>query len=134
IESLTRHKFISFVFDLGVDRAFRHNGTSVSVDGTSSDLAVCILRNPVARVACGSISVGSDRRSANALRTGDECSSNGQQCRVDARGRNAIHSASCEPNVAGRDIANADATAGRSSVARTVLPWGTYLSPRGDFF
>ena len=31
-----------------------------------------------------------------------------------------VHSASCEPDVAGRDIANADATAGRSSVARTV--------------
>src|SRR4029077_4665898 len=105
---------------LGEDRAFRHNGTSVSVDGTSSDLAVCILRNPVARVACGWISVGSDRRSANALRTRDECLSNGHQCRVDARGRNAVHSASCEPDVAECDVSNADATTGRLSRARTV--------------
>ena len=63
-----------------------------------------VLRNPVARVACGSISLGSDRRSANALRTGDECPGNGHQCRVDARGRNAIHSASSEPDVAGCDV------------------------------
>jgi hypothetical protein len=99
---------------------FRDHGTSVSVDGAPGDLAVCVLRNPVARVACGSISVGSDRCSANALRTGYECLGNGHQCRVDARGRNAVHSAPCEPDVAGCDFANADAAIGRSSAARTV--------------
>ena len=102
------------------DLAFRHHGTSVGVDGASRDLAVCVLRNPVAGVASGSISPGSDRRSTHALRTGDECPGNGQQCRVDARGRNAVHSTSSEPDVAGCDVANADATTGRPSAARTV--------------
>ena len=39
---------------------------------------------------------------------------------VDARDRNAIHSASCEPDVARCDIANAVAAIGRPSTARTV--------------
>ena len=69
----------------GEDLAFRHHGTSVGVDGVSSDLAVCVRRDPVAGVASGSISPGSDRRSTHALRTGNECPGNGQQCRVDAR-------------------------------------------------
>jgi hypothetical protein len=105
---------------MGVDRALRHNGTSVSVDGTSSDLALCILRNPVARLAFSSISLGSGRRSADALRSGDECASNGHQCRVDARDRNAAHGASGEPDVARCDIANAVAVIGRPSAARNV--------------
>ena len=38
---------------LGIRRkhASPNSDTPVSVDGTSSDLAVCVLRNPVARVA-----------------------------------------------------------------------------------
>ena len=105
---------------MGVDRALRHNGTSVSVDGTSSNLALCIRRNPVARLAFSSISHGSGRRSADALRSGDECASNGHQCRVDARDRNAAHGASGEPDVARCDIANAVAVIGRPSATRNV--------------
>ena len=83
-------------------------------------LGARLLQQGVPRVACGWISLGSDRRSANALRTRDECLSNGHQCRVDARGRNAIHSGSSKPDVAECDVSNADATTGRSSTARTV--------------
>jgi hypothetical protein len=108
------------VFGIRRERASRNRDTSVCVDGTSSDLAVCVLRNPVARVACGSVPRGSDRRSANALRTGNECSSDGYQCRIDARDRNAVYSASCEPDVARCDVSNAIATLGRSSKARAV--------------
>jgi hypothetical protein len=107
-------------FGIKRKRASRNSDTSVRVDGTSGDLAVCVVRNPVARVTCGSISGGSDRRSANALRTGNECSSNEHQCRVDARDRNAVLSSSCELNVARWDFANAIATIGRPSTARTV--------------
>ena len=107
-------------FAFGEELAFRHNGTSVGVDGASSDLAVCVLRNPVAGVAFGSISPGSDRRFTHALRTGDECPGNGQQCRVDARGRNATDGTPCEPDVAGCDGANAIAPTGRPGRARTV--------------
>jgi hypothetical protein len=46
--------------------------------------------------------------------------SNGHQCRVDARGRNAIHSVPSKPDVAECDVSNAGATTGRSSTARTV--------------
>lgn len=108
------------VFGIRRKRASRYSDTSVGMDGTSSDLAVCVVRNPVARVTCGSISGGSDRRSANALRTGDECSSNGHQCRVDARDRNAVPSTSREPDVARCDVPNAIAILGRPSTARTV--------------
>ena len=108
------------VFGIRRKRASRYSDTSVGMDGTSSDLAVCVVRNPVARVACGSISGGSDRRSANALRIGDERSSNGHQCRVNARDRNAVLGASCEPDVARWDFANTIATIGRPSKARTV--------------
>ena len=74
----------------------------------------------MARVAIGSISMDSDGRSADALWTRDECASNRHQCRVDARRRNAVECASWEPNVAGCDVANAIAPAGRPSMARTV--------------
>lgn len=90
------------------------------MDGTSSNLAVCVLCNPVARVARGSISGGSDRRFANALWIGNECYSNEHQCRVNARDRNAALDASCEPDVARWDSANATATVGRPSAARAV--------------
>ena len=110
----------SLVFGIRRKRASRNSNTSVSVDGTSSDLAVCVLRNPVARVAYGSIPRGSDRRFANALRSWNECSSNGHQCRVNARDRNAVLSASCEPDVARCDVSNAIATLGRPSTSRTV--------------
>jgi len=83
-------------------------------------MAVCVLRDPVARLAFGPISLGSDRRSTNALRIGDECPGNGHQCRVDARDRNAVHGASGEPDVARCDIANAVAAFGRPSAARIV--------------
>jgi GTP cyclohydrolase III len=83
-------------------------------------MAVCVLRDPVARLAFGSISLGSGRRPADALRSGDECPSNGHQCRVDARDRNAVHGASGEPDVARCDIANAVAAIGGPSTARTV--------------
>jgi hypothetical protein len=96
--------FGPLVFGIRRKRASRNSDTSVGVDGTSSDLVVCVVRNPVARVACGSISGGSDRRSANALRTGNECSSNGHQCRVNACDRNVVLSASCEPDVARCDV------------------------------
>ena len=57
-------------FGIRRKRASRNRDTSVSVDGTSSDLAVCVVHNPVARVGCGSIPRRSDRCSANALRLG----------------------------------------------------------------
>lgn len=105
---------------LGEELAFRHNGTSVGVDGASRDLAVRVLRGLVAGTASGSISVGSDRRSTHALRPGNECPGNGQQCKVDARCRHASHSAPCEPDVEGCDLANAVASTGRPGRARTV--------------
>jgi hypothetical protein len=105
--------------DFGIrrKRASHNSVTSVGVDGTSGDLAVCVVRNPVACVAAVRSPGGSDRRSA---RTGDECSSNGHQCRVNARDRNAVLSASCEPDLARCDVSNAIATLGRPSTARTV--------------
>ena len=109
---------LSFAF--GEGRAFRYGGTSVGLDGTPSSLALRVLRHPMARAACSSISLGSNRCSAHALWTGDECASNRHQCRVNACDRNAVHSASCEPDVARCDAANAVAVIGRPSAARTV--------------
>jgi hypothetical protein len=104
----------------GANHASRHSDTSLRMDGTSSNLAVWVLRNPVSRVASGPISGGSDRRFANALWTGNECSSDEHQCWVNARDRNAVLGASCEPDVARWDFANAIATIGRPSTAGVV--------------
>jgi hypothetical protein len=115
-------------------RASRHSDTSLRVDGTSGNLAVCVLHDSVARFACGSISGGSGRRSANALRTGAKCSSNGHQRRVNARDWNAVHSASCEPDVARCDVSNPIAILGRPSTAGTVQHRRHHFTLRGDSY
>jgi hypothetical protein len=102
------------------NHASLHSDTSLRVDGTSGSLALWILPDPVARVACGSISSSADRCFANALWTGNECCSNEHQCRLNARDRNAVLSAPCEPDVARWNFANAIAAVGRPSPARAV--------------
>ena len=83
-------------------------------------LAVRVLRNSLAGDPRSSVGVGSGWRSAGALWTDAEWSSDGYQCWNDARCRHALHCASPEPNVAGRDIENAAPILSRPGAARNV--------------
>jgi hypothetical protein len=104
----------------GVDSESSLSDTSVGVDTTSDGLAVRVLRNPVAGGPCSSVALGSSRRSANALWTDAECPSDRGQRGNDASCRNALHSASREPDVAGCDVENAAPISSRPSAAGTV--------------
>jgi hypothetical protein len=92
----------------------------VGVESTSCDLAVRVLRNPVARGPCHTVALGPGRRSANALWTDAECPSDRGQRWNDASCRVALHTASREPVVAGCDIAHAVAISSRPGAPRTV--------------
>jgi hypothetical protein len=69
----------ALVFGIRRKRGTRNSDTSVSVEEHPA-IWLCVSCAILARVACGSIPRGSDRRSGNALRPGNECSSNGHQC------------------------------------------------------
>ena len=64
--------------------------------------------------------MGSRWRSARALRSHAEWNSDGRQRGNDARCRDALHSASPQPNVAGRYLENAATVLSGPGVARTV--------------
>jgi hypothetical protein len=95
-------------------------GASLSVDTTSDDLAVRVLRNPVAGGSCSSVALGSRRRSANAVWTDAECRSDRGQRWSDASCWNAFYTSSREPDVAGCDAENAAVLSSRPRVAGTV--------------
>ena len=111
---------LSFLGFGGVDDESSLSGTSVGVDTTPGHLAVRVLRNLVASGPCSAVSLGSRRRLANALWTDAECPRDRSQRWNDASCRNALHSASREPNVARCDVENAAATSSRPSAAGTV--------------
>ena len=90
------------------------------MDTTSGDLAVRVLRNPVAYAPGSSVALGSGWRSASALWTDAQWTGDHRQRWHDARCRNALHSASREPHVASCDIEDAAAISGRPSAARTL--------------
>jgi len=103
-----------------VDDESSLSGTSAGVDTTSHDLAVRVVRNPVAGDPSSSLALGSSRRSADALWTDAQWRGDCRQRGNDARCWNALHTASCEPDVAGGDLENAAAISGRPSTVRTV--------------
>jgi hypothetical protein len=96
-------------------------------------LAVRVLRNPVARGSFSAVTLGSGRRLANALWTDAECPSDRCQRWKDASCRNVLHTASREPNVAGCDVENAvpfladQARLGLFSIGDLVLMFGGIL-------
>ena len=90
------------------------------MDPTSGDLAVRVLRNPVADAPCRSVAVGSGWCSAGALWTDSEWHSDRRQRRNDASCRNALDTAPRKHDVAGCDIGNAAAISGRPSAAGNV--------------
>ena len=96
------------------------SGTSVGVDATPVHLAVRSLRNLVVGGPGSAVTLGSRRRPANALWTDAECPRDRCQRWNDASRRNALHTPSREPDVAGCDVENAAATFGRPSAAGTV--------------
>lgn len=67
------------------------SGTPVGVDTISNDLAVRIMRDPVAGSPCSAVALGSGRRSVNALWADAECPSDGGQRGKDAGCWNAIY-------------------------------------------
>jgi hypothetical protein len=90
------------------------------VDATSGHLAVRVLRNLMVGGPYCAVAVGSSRCLADALWADAECPRDRCQRRNDASRRNALHTASREPNVARCDVENAAATLGRPSAAGTV--------------
>lgn len=90
------------------------------MDTISGYLALRVLRNSLARDPRSSVAVGSGWRGASALWTTAEWTSDGCQCWNDARSRHALHSASPEPDVAGRDVENAAPILSRPGAARNV--------------
>jgi len=95
-------------------------GTSFGMDTTSDDLAVRVLRHPVAGGPCSSVALGSGRRSANAVWFDAECCRDRGQRWNDASCRNALHTSSRQPDVARCDVENAAAISSRPSAAGTV--------------
>jgi Flp pilus assembly pilin Flp len=87
----------------GVDGESSFRCTSVGMDAVSGDVAVRVLRDPVACGSGSSIALGSGRRSAHTVWTDAECPGDRRQCWSDARCRHALQPASCEPDVAGGD-------------------------------
>jgi hypothetical protein len=111
---------LSLICIRGVDGESSLSGTPVGVDTTSRDLAVRVLRNPVARGPCRTVVLGSGGRSANALWTDAECPRDRGQRWNDASCRHALHTASREPDVAGCDTAHSVAISSRPSAPRSV--------------
>ena len=103
-----------------VDGESSLSSTSVGMDTTSGDLAVRVLRNPVAYAPGSSVALGSGWRSASALWTDAEWPGHRRQRWHDASCRNALHPASRQLHVAGSDIENAAAIFGRPSAAGNV--------------
>jgi hypothetical protein len=95
-------------------------GTSFGLDTTSDDLAVRVLRNPMASAPCSSVTLGSCWGSANALWTDAQCPGDRGQFWNDACCGNTSYTSSGEPSVAGSDVGNASTITSRPSVARTV--------------
>ena len=90
------------------------------MDTTSGDLAVRVLRNPVAYAPGSSVALGSGWRSASALWADAQWPRYHRQRWHDARCRNALYTASREPHVASCHIDNAAAISGRPSAVGTV--------------
>ena len=104
----------------GVDSEFAFCGTSFSLDTTSDDLAMRVLRNPVASAPCNPVTLGSAWGSANALRTDAQCPGDRGQFWNNASCGNTLDTSSGEPSVAGSDVENAPTITSRPSVAGTV--------------
>ena len=104
----------------GVNGEPSFSDTPVGVDSISGDLAVRILRNPVAHDPCSSVAVDSGRRPASARWTDAEWSGDRRQRWNDASCGNALHPASSEPDVASCDIEDAAAISSRPSATGTV--------------
>ena len=104
----------------GVNGEPSFSDTPVGVDSISGDLAVRILRNPLAHDPCSSVAVDSSWRPASARWTDAERSGDRRQRWNGARCGNALHPASREPDVASCDIEDAAAISSRPSAAWTV--------------
>ena len=104
----------------GVDSEFAFCGASFGLDTTPDDLAVRVLRNPVAGAPSGSVILGSGRSSANALWPDAKCSGDRGQCWNHASRRNAANTSTGEPGVASRYVGNAPGISRRPGVAGTV--------------
>jgi hypothetical protein len=103
-----------------VDDESSLSGTSVGVDATSGHLAVRVLCNLMVGGPYSAVTVRWGGRLANALWTDPERPRDRCQRWNDASRRNALHTPSREPDVAGCDVENAAATFGRPSAAGTL--------------
>jgi hypothetical protein len=103
-----------------VDGESSHSGTSAGLDTISSHLAVRVLRNSLAGDPFSSIAVGSGWCSAGTLWADAERPGDGRQRGNHASDRDALHSATREPDVARCDTEHAATIFGRSGAARTV--------------
>ena len=104
----------------GVDGESSFCGASFGVDTTSDDLAVRVLRNPLAGGPCGSVVLGPGRRFTNVVRADAERPRDRRECWSDAGCRHALHSASCQPDVASGNSENAASFSSGPSPVGTV--------------
>jgi hypothetical protein len=109
-----------FPLDFGGNGESSVSGTSVGVDTISGNLVMRVLRDSLASDPRSSVRLGSGWRSASTLWTDAEWTSDSRQCWNDARCRDALHRASREYIVAGRNIEYATAILSRPGAAGTV--------------
>jgi len=104
----------------GVDSESAFCGTSFSLDTAPDDLAVRVLRNPVASAPCNSVTLGSAWGSANALWTDAQCPGDRGQFWNNASCGNTLDTSSGEPSVEGSDVEHAPTVPCGPSWAGTV--------------
>ena len=104
----------------GVDSESAFCGTSFSLDTAPDDLAVRVLRNPMASAPCNPVTLGSAWGSANALWTDAQCPGDRGQFWNNASCGNTLDTSSGEPSVAGSDVEHAPTVPCGPSWAGTV--------------
>jgi hypothetical protein len=103
-----------------VDRESAFRGTSFSLDTAPDDLAVRVMRNPVASAPFDPVTLGPAWGSANALWTDAQCPGDRGQFWNNAGCGNTLDTSSGEPSVAGGDVEHAPTVPCGPSWAGTV--------------